>query len=573
MMSLMMGHQDMIEIVFPRLGIGRLWRVVFAFFVLSSVAVAQGVDEDVLATEEAQERARISIELLSPLLDLERSLEDQLSVRNATSADTDPAEVASELERLRSELDQVQEQISEAATGVSEQRYRALDKVEFDLNSEIEGLVEPFVLILNQATSDARQLERTRRDLDIAGRRLLDTETALMNVDAVLAEDPPPGVLERMTASRAVWLERRGLHETQVQGLTQRVSDLQSQRSSVGRNFNSAFQVFFRDRSISLLMGVGAFLGVLVASRILFVLTQKFALGRNREKSFALRLAGVIFSGLAILASFGAMLVIFNMRNDWLLLGFAVLLFFAAIWLTLRMLPSLVEQLWVILNLGAVQERERVLFNGVPFRVERLSLFTDLVNPALDGGEFTLPVRELVGMHSRPAAEDEAWFPSEKGDWVRLSDGNAGQVVAQTPEMVVVELLGGAQVTYQTADYLAAIPENLSNGYRVEIEFGIGYRHQGDAADRVIEAMRNGIMEHFSTLLSETELIKVDVEFLRAGASSLDYEVEIDVVGSVAHRFEELERELARCMVKLANSEGWEIPFQQIVVHEPTQRV
>ena len=534
---------------------------------LAGLAWAQSEAEN--SAEETRERARTSIELLGPLLELERSLEDRIAERNEVSPDEDSETAAAELEELRAELAVVQEQISEAATGVSEQGYRALDQAEFDLNSEIESLVEPFVLILNQATSDARQLERTRRALDVATRRLAAAETAIASVDAVLSEEPPDNIRDRLTTSLATWQERRELHETQVQALTQRVTDLQESRTSVGRNVNSAFQVFFRDRSISLLMGIGAFLGVLIASRLIFMITQRIATRGDREKSFALRLGGVIFAVLSILASFGAMLAVFNMRNDWLLLGLAMLLFLAAIWLTLRMLPSLIEQLWVLLNLGAVQERERVLFNGVPFRVERLSLFTDLVNPALDGGEFTLPVRELVGMHSRPAATDEAWFPSEKGDWVKLSDGNAGQVVAQTPEMVVVELLGGAQVTYQTADYLAATPENLSNGYRVEIEFGIGYRHQPEATDVVIGKMREGVEAHFSKLLSPEELRKVDIEFLRAGASSLDYEVEIDVSGSAANRFEELERELARCMVVIANAEGWEIPFQQVVVHRP----
>ncbi len=541
--------------------------IVLVFLWLMGSVVAQ--TETNGETDETRERARSSIELLAPLLELERNLEDRIAERNEVSSEEDPEQVAEELAQLRSELDSIQEQISEAATGVSEQGYRALDQVQFDLNTEIESLVEPFVLILNQATSDARQLERTRRDLDIATRRLANSDIAIANLAAAIAQNPPESIQERLTASQATWLERRELHDTQVQALTQRVIDLRAQRSSVGKNVNSAFQVFFRDRSISLLMGFGAFFAVLVGARLIFVVAQRIGTRSTGEKTFAFRLGGIIFAVLSALASFGAMLTVFNMRNDWLLLGLAMLLLLAAIWLALRMLPSLIEQLWVLLNLGAVQERERVLFNGVPFRVERLSLFTDLVNPALDGGEFTLPVRELVGMHSRPAAEDEAWFPSEKGDWVKLADGNAGQVVAQTPEMVVLELLGGAQVTYQTSDYLAATPENLSNGYRVEIEFGIGYDHIADATDRVIEKMNAGIRTHFATLLAAEELRNVDVEFLRAGASSLDYEVEIDVSGGAAHRFEELERELARCMVRIAHAEQWEIPFQQIVVHMP----
>lgn len=540
------------------------------FIVLAAFASAQDTHQpDTQSAAELLERAKNTVELLQPLLNLERNLEDQIANLNETTAGEAGGASVAELERLRAELDGVQEQLSVLVTGVSERGYKALDNPEFDLNTEIQNLIEPFVLLLNEATSDARQLERARRDLDIAGKRLSNAETAISNIQAILDQDAGAAISERLQSNLTTWQERLELHRTQVEALTQRVADLQNDNVNVGRNVNDAFQGFFRDRSISLAMGLGAFVGVLVLGRLLLFASQKVGARRRKEKTFTIRLAGVLFSIFTVIASFAAMLTVFNIRNDWLLLGLATLLLIAAAWVTIKMLPSLIEQLWVILNLGAVQERERVLFNGVPFRVERLSFFTDLVNPALDGGEFTLPVRELVGMHSRPAAQDEAWFPSEKGDWVKLSDDNAGRVIAQTPEMVVVELLGGAQVTYQTADYLAANPENLSRGYRVEIEFGIGYRHQKEAATTVIDQMREGIMAHFAEIIDPSELVTVDVEFLRAGASSLDYEVEIDVAGSAAHRFEELERELARCMVLLANKHGWEIPFQQVVIHNP----
>lgn len=538
---------------------------------LPGAVQAQMVGEISTVSEEARERASASVRLIQSLLELEQSLQEQVAEKAQIHESQLGDEDKKQLEQISAELAKVRAQISEAATGVSAQDYGTFDAVEFDLNAEVQGLLEPFILILNEATSDARQLERTRRDLDLSRKRLESTRTALANINLALLQNPTPAVDAQLQDSLQTWQERQELHETQVQALMQRVSDLQSQSGSVGTNINSAFQTFFRDRSISLLMGIGAFVGFLLIARLVFNIAQRILLGKTKEKTFAWRLAAVIYTILSILGSFGVILLVFNMRNDWLLLGLAMLLLIAALWLTIRMLPNLIEQLWIILNLGAVQERERVLFNGVPFRVERLGPFTDLVNPALDGGEFTLPVRQLIGMHSRPAAVDEAWFPSKKGDWVKLADGNAGRVVAQTPEMVVVELLGGAHVTYQTADYLSATPENLSNGYRVEIEFGIGYGHQSEATDRIIAIMTDGIRRHFTALLAPDELLNVDVEFLRAGASSLDYEVEIDVAGSAAHRFEELERELARLMVMLANAEGWEIPFQQVVLHRPSE--
>ncbi len=542
--------------------------IFWMFQCLADSAGAQTTSQtDRTAAEELAERAQNSAAILQPLLDLEASLEDQIAELNDAPSD-DEAAVA-EIERLRSELGDVQEQVSLVVSGVSERGYRALDHEAFNLNQEMQNLVEPFVLVLNEATNDARELERTRRDLEISKRRIADTELAITNIEATISEVKDANILRRLERELAQWQERRTLHEAEVEALAQRIADLQTMRDSVGRNVNSAFQVFFRDRVVSLLMGIGSFLGVLIGARLLLYLGNRTLARSGAEKTFAMRLGGIFFAVFSIIASFGAMLTVFNSRNDWLLLGLAMLLFVAAIWVTIRMLPRLIEQLWVLLNLGAVQEGERVLFHGVPYRVARLSFFTDLVNPALDGGEFTLPVRELVGMHSRPAAEDEAWFPSEKGDWVRLSDGNSGQVVAQTPEMVVIELLGGARTTYQTADYLSANPENLSHGYRVEVEFGIGYGHQDKAVDQIITQMRDGVSRHFKSLLDPSEMRNVDVEFLRAAGSSLDYEVEIDVAGTSAHRFEELERELARCLVKLANEYGWEIPFQQIVVHRP----
>ncbi|MEM6381986.1 MAG: hypothetical protein AAF739_04870 [Pseudomonadota bacterium] len=548
---------------------GLLGLLVLAVFPLVEPAAQNNNDEAAANAAAIVERARNTIAILEPLLEVEADLEDQIATANDLLPGDDEEAAAAELERLRNELAEVKEEISVVIAGVSERSYQSLGQTAFNLNTEVQNLVEPFVLLLNEATSDARELERARRGLDIAARRLDDSTLAIANIEATLAQVTEPEIATRLETDLNRWQERQTIHQTRVEALTQRIADLQSNRRTVGGDVSSAFQVFFQDRAMSLALGIAVFIGVMAACRLILYIAQRLFDRSNRPRSFAVRLIGVIFAIFSVLASFGAMLVVFNMRNDWLLLGLALLLILAALWIALRMLPNLIEQLSVLLNLGAVQENERVLFNGVPFKVDKLSFFTSLVNPALDGGQFSLPVRELIGMHSRPAAEDEAWFPSEKGDWVRLSDGNAGQVIAQTPEMVVVELLGGARITYQTADYLAATPENLSHGYRAEVVFGIGYAHQAQSTTDIIDVMRRGVHDYFSAILEPSEIQAVDVEFFRAGASSLDYEVEIDVAGSSAHRFDEIERALARCLVDLANTHGWEIPFQQIVVHGP----
>ena len=208
-----------------------------------------------------------------------------------------------------------------------------------------------------------------------------------------------------------------------------------------------------------------------------------------------------------------------------------------------------------------------MLFNDVPWRVERLDYYTDLVNPDLEGGTFTLPVREWTGLHSRPAAEDEAWFPTKKGDWVRFEDGAIARVVSQTPEMVRLELLGGALVTYATAAFVELAPVNLSAGYRVEVEFGVDYQHQAISTDELPRKLQAFVEEGLLRKLRRDELKNVEVEFLRAGESSLNYEVEADVAGTAAHRAEEIERELARLLVAACNEYGWTIPIPQLMMH------
>jgi hypothetical protein len=48
----------------------------------------------------------------------------------------------------------------------------------------------------------------------------------------------------------------------------------------------------------------------------------------------------------------------------------------------------------------------------------------------------------------------------------------------QTPEMVRLTLLGGAQKTFRTADFLAQSLTVLSSGFALLVRFGIDGQHQ-----------------------------------------------------------------------------------------------
>lgn len=548
-----------------------IFGVLLLVLALPLPATAQTAEE--LAAKQAilEERARESVATLEALLEARATLQASIARKGAevdAAGDADKESLTAELDALRAELAETEDRISVLATGISESEFTRREPAQFDLQGELEALVQPFIVMLRNATEEARQIESTRRALGEAETRLATAEQALEALAVVRKQATAPTLAQDLDTRAQSWADRAEAARTAVAALNQQLEDLLDQRVTAGTRVQSAAKGFFRERGLSLLLGIGAFVGVLTVLRLVGRTAGAVARRRGLRRTFQTRLTNLLFTVFTIAAAFAAMMIVFNLRNDWLLLGLSSLIVLALIWIGIRMLPGLVEQVTILLNLGSVQEDERLIFNGVPFRVARLDFYTDLVNPVLDGGEFTLPVRELIGLHSRPAAEDEPWFPSAKGDWVRLTDGNAGQVVAQTPELVVLELLGGARVTYQTGDYLAQTPENLSHGFRAEVEFGIGYRHQAEAPQAIRDRMLEAVHAHMTAFIGPEHVVTAAVDLLRAGASSIDYEVEVDVRGSAAERFEDIERELARYMVQLATEEGWEIPFQQIVLHQ-----
>ncbi|MDB4354181.1 hypothetical protein N9Z02_02645, partial [Akkermansiaceae bacterium] len=69
-------------------------------------------------------------------------------------------------------------------------------------------------------------------------------------------------------------------------------------------------------------------------------------------------------------------------------------------------------------------------------------------------------------------------------------------------------------------------------------------------------------------LLGNDALKNVSVQFKSAGASSLDYEILVDLTGDAAPKYNQLQRTIQRICVDVCNEQGWGIPFTQITVHQ-----
>ncbi len=527
---------------------------------------------------EAKEAINTLESLMSARAEQGKVLQD---LKNELKQVEEPAlkkEIEAKIKTATGKLTQIEAQAATLTTGVAADEVANDENEKFELQSELESLVLPFVKMMKDATENARQIEKLKRTLAAANKNKQLAERAIERLSLIMEvydeQNGSEGTKRKSSETQAhlskllkAWQTRKqeadDLKETAEQQLS--VREDEQARSSGG--LGTYATEFFRNRGLNLLLAISAFGAVVVVMGVIARVAGWIQRRQGIPRSFATRLAGLLFTVATAIVAFLAMLAVFNMMNDWLLLGIASIFALATAWIGLKMLPGIAEQITLLLNLGAVQEDERLMFAGVPWRVKRLDFYTDLDNPALDGGTFTLPVRELVGLHSRPAATGEPWFPSRKGDWIQFDGEHIGRVLSQTPELVQVEEIGGSIVTFETSAFIALAPRNLSQGFRIRHEFGLDYRHQAIATDEIPDKLGAHVEAGLKDLLGEDGLTTLDVDLLSAGDSALVFEVEACIKGYLANRYEDIEREIPRLLVDACNRNGWVIPFPQMVLH------
>ncbi len=544
---------------------------------LVSQVVAEENDEE--AEKERKEMAREALGTLGNLLDSKAEqitvIENLKNELESAKEEASKKELEAKIKTEQDKLSQLEARLIALTTGVADDAFSDKSAKPFDLESELGALAEPFIKMMKSATSSARQIEQLRttvseatRQKELAGNAIERISQLQTHIKNEAADNDAEKLQKHLSELLSAWQKRNkeanDLAQTAEQQLELRLTEQDNAPSEVGQYATN----FLRNRGFNIAMSLIAFFGVFSLCR--FVANAVGSIGKRQgvKRNFAVRLTSLVFQIVSIIISLFAMMFVLNYFNDWILLGLTSVFAIALSWIGLKMLPALIEQTTLLLNLGAVQEDERVMLAGVPWRVENLGFHTDLVNPELEGGTFTLPVRELVGLHSRPAADNEAWFPTRKNDWVQLKDGRIGCVAIQTPELVQLIELGGARVTYSTADFISEAPRNLSTGYRVEVTFGLDYRHQSEATDEIPRKIREHVKRGIEVLLDGKGVRHVQAELIRAGDSSIDYEVEADIAGEFAHRYEDVEREIARLLVEACNINNWTIPFPQMVLHQ-----
>jgi len=544
---------------------------------------AASIQEPMLPVDEPAPVVTLEERSLATLAALRDSRASKLAELQVLRDNFDP-EVSSEerlaqleqVRKLQSEIARIEYDFESVATGIDVRAFDLGLESDFNLMEQVEGLLEPMLSELHAVTEAPREMERLRGVLEYAKDHETLAQAAVEQLDRLLelaenaenAEAIPEELREHLEGSRDNWQKRLRELDNQRTVAQFQLDQREARKESILDSAGNVLGKFFRTRGLNLLLSAAAFLAILLGLRGAHSGARWLLRKRsNRERKFYARLIDVVYFGFSGVAALGGALLVLYSVGDWSLLGVAILMLFGIAWASKNAIPVFFEQLRLLLNLASVREGERIIMDGLPWRVARLSLHAQMVNPDLAGGQMRVPLRDLTGLRSRASAAGERWFPTKRKDWILLDGERLGHVVFQSPEIVRVELQGGSIVTFPTTEFLEARVENLSTGFRIDQRFGIDYAHQAICTDEVPTKMRAFLIEALHARFEPAHLRELKVEFLEAGASSLDYAVLADFEPGAAPQYMEIKRALQSLLVDLCNREGWNIPFTQITLH------
>lgn len=367
--------------------------------------------------------------------------------------------------------------------------------------------------------------------------------------------------------------------KVRLEDLRFKILKMENSEQSIVSTFSGIIFDFIKTKGKNLILSLFVFIlffWLFKLGQTKFIDLVLFRLSRSDNKevyTWIIRPTKVIYNVVTTFIAFFLSILTLYVLNDWLLVTIVLIVFAALIWSSKQYIPLFLEQSKIVLNLGSVREGERVIFNGLPWKIDSLGYYCKLENPALEGASLRVNTKELINAHSRRARHGEPWFPTRIGDWVQVSD-KYGEVIMQSPEQVIIRTIGGEKVYYDAKNFLSMDPMNHSHGFSVEFSFGLDYGIQGTIIEEVLPIIQSELVANFYNEFADIKenFVNLDISFQMANASSLDLRVFLKCKGEIASMRETLNRSLQKNLVQICNKHNYAIPFDQLTVHLPHER-
>jgi len=503
---------------------------------------------------------RIAAQIDTLQADLERRTE---AIRNSRVRALRRRDTA-RLDAVQRRLDKTRASFQTVAADVDIAHLRDMPKIEErDLLAELRELTAPVLDAFRRMSARPRRIESLRADIATLQERLDRAHRAHIIV-VHLIDARPGGTISVELVRTRVAIERV-IEDLELEAAEKRRSldrDLSTDTSMVDAA-TGAITDFLATKGRNMLLSLITFL--LVALSLMYLRRRVLPVGRMRQGRFAWlrKPLSALYGALVVIAASVASLLCLYLLHDMLLFTVAILVLSFGAWSTRRMLPHVLREVRLMLNLGSVREGERIIWRGLPWNVAKLGIRPELENPELQGGRIKIRAAMILDDVSRPMHKDEPWFPTSAGDWVLLHGDLWGRVSLQTPEQVLVAVSGHQLRRYGVQDYLDAQPTNLSRGFLKRIVLPAS----ADLLSRLPEA-RTELADRLGHRLgpalgvADHSLLQIAVQPLPPTPVALQLEVRVTCDGALGGLWRRLTYETVSIWLELCAERGWKVPAQ-----------
>lgn len=504
-----------------------------------------------------------------------KTIQERNTAAKAASGTPLAESLQKEIVELEARREALEKDLLAISAGVTNEEYlgESSDASNLTLDQELSRLLTPLVSELRKLSKKPRALQELQDNLEVQESRRDLAQTAVTSLQAQLKslsqskESKQSDLTKFLQDQLKKWETRLTESQSRVHALERQIEEMQRSATSIWSGMGQAVQTFFFKRGRNILFAILAFGLVFFGLRLLYFYALKLVpISKMERLSFFSRLLGLLNQGLGLALGVFAALAVLYASGDWLLGAIAMLILLGIILAAKNGLVHYFEQVRMLLNLGSAREGERVMIDGVPWRVGSINLQTRLTNPCIDGPGLRVPIETLMGMTSRQSGR-ESWFPCRTGNILLLADDVLAKVDHISPDFVEITYRGGITRHIPTPEFVKMQPANLSEGFLVSSTIGLDYQHQADITrtiPRQLEAdLRSGLLE----LVPATQLVDLSVVFKQAASSSLDLTMVAKFSGAAADQYLELRRLLQQIAVESCTKHGWTIPFQHVVVH------
>lgn len=543
----------------------------------SSFALAESDVQKELSTLELQESIQAEKRLdkaVKQLRDIQVSLQEKFVLRKSLAnkikkeGSSASQDMIAELKELDSEIELLKKTFEQVATGGIDLSIFGIKDNEFDWKEELVLVVKPLIENVKGLTEKPRQIERLKGVIADKSEAKEVSINAIKSIEELKKQAETEDLKQRLANVEAEWLGRADDLDREVQLAQYQLDSLEGRDINWVDAFKDGSLNFVKGRGLTLLLVILVALIIWWIMRgLLFLIRKRNVESQDNSSKVYYRLAAYGYRLLTgVLIAVGVMMVLY-IRRDLLMLAIVVVVFIGVVLALKNLLPQYIAESRILLNMGGVRERERIIYNGVPWEVISINMFSSFRNPELKGG-FRLPISQMHSMISRTSI-NEPWFPSSEGDWILDETGEPVEVMTQTIDVIELKDLNAVCRYVPTDEYYRAGYQNVTRAdkFRIAITFGIDYSTQKENIEEIENAFIDGLKREFSQTEFDEFTQELSANFQSAGDSSLNYLMMATFSSEAAYGYNRIKRLISRACVKVCTEQDWTIPFPQMSVH------